>query len=73
MVGVWIEITRATLQFPSFGRHSPWWECGLKFTFVVFGLYCAKSLPLVGVWIEIIIEKGLDKVAPVTPLGGSVD
>ena len=53
--------------------HSPWWECGLKFLYGILSVCVHKSLPLVGVWIEISKKSIISMTFKVTPLGGSVD
>ena len=53
LVGVWIEIYGGPASDAVCSGHSPWWECGLKFSAMLVQLEDLKSLPLVGVWIEI--------------------
>ncbi len=48
LVGVWIEISLlSNLSFRS-SRHSPWWECGLKFVFTINSIPCPIVTPLGG-------------------------
>ena len=72
-MGVWIEISFCLTLSLDFLRHSPWWECGLKLLLLDNLLPNLKSLPLVGVWIEIICADLVIADVKVTPLGGSVD
>ena len=53
--------------------HSPCGECGLKLALLALPVNPPRSLPMRGVWIEILPQLSQDKRLPVTPHAGSVD
>ncbi len=61
------------IKSPFWIGHSPWWECGLKSNILTNAINTERSLPLVGVWIEIVFHVANVHGTRVTPLGGSVD
>ena len=58
---------------PGINRHSLCWECGLKLSNVCIYNDTTQSLPMLGVWIEIVKGSARLPASFVTPYVGSVD